>query len=162
MSKRKTHKYWTITEIEYLRNAYSHIKVEEIAENLDRTKISVIKKAEREGLKGRNKNFTEEEKEYVRKNYKNMSNRMLGFNLRKSEGSIEYIKATMGLKKSKKWSGDEIELLRDCYSMFSNVEIGKVLGRSRQAVTAMGMRLGLKKGKVVMGMKKNYLDFRRT
>ena len=91
------------------------------------------------------RNYTQEELEYIEKNYDNMTAQELAVKLNKSIGSINNAIRKMGLTKQshKLWSSDEIEYLKNNYIEKTSEDIGRYLNRSVHSVNAERDRLGL-------------------
>ncbi len=91
------------------------------------------------------RNYTQEELEYIKENYNNMTAQELAVKLNKSIGSINNVTRKMGLIKQshKPWSFDEVEYLKSNYIEKTSEEIGKYLNRSVNSVNAERDKLGL-------------------
>ena len=91
------------------------------------------------------RNYTQEELEYIRENYDDMTAQELAIKLNKSIGSINNATRKMGLIKQlhRPWTVDEIEYLKNNYIEKTSEDIGKYLNRSIQSVNAERDRLGL-------------------
>lgn len=91
------------------------------------------------------RNYTQEEFEYIKENYDNMTAQELSIKLNKPIGSINNATRKMGLIKQvhKSWTSEEIEYLRNNYIKKTSEEIGKILNRSVQSVNAERDKLGL-------------------
>ena len=91
------------------------------------------------------RNYTQEELEYIKENYDNMTARELSIKLNKPIGSINNATRKMGLIKQihKSWTSEEIEYLKNNYIEKTSEEIGKILNRSVQLVNAERDKLGL-------------------
>lgn len=91
------------------------------------------------------RNYTQEELEYIKENYDNMTAQELSIKLNKPIGSINNATRKMGLIKQvhKSWTSEEIEYLRNNYIKKTSEEIGKILNRSVQSVNAERDKLGL-------------------
>ena len=91
------------------------------------------------------RNYTQEELEYIEKNYINMTAKELAIKLNKSIGSINNATRKMGLIKQQhiSWNDSEIEYLKNNYIEKTSEEIGKYLNRSVQSVNAERDKLGL-------------------
>lgn len=91
------------------------------------------------------RNYTQEELEYIEKNYINMTAKELATKLNKPIGSINNVTRKMGLIKQqhRPWNDSEIEYLKNNYIEKTSEEIGKYLNRSVQSVNAERDKLGL-------------------
>lgn len=91
------------------------------------------------------RNYTQEELEYIRENYNDMTAQELATKLNKPIGSINNATRKMGLIKQfhKPWTVAEIEYLKNNYIEKTSEDIGKHLNRSTQSVNAERDRLGL-------------------
>lgn len=91
------------------------------------------------------KNYTQEELEYIKENYCNMTLKEIANKLNKSEGSICNAARKMGIIKQphKVWSEEEIQYLKDNYIDKTSEEISKYLNRSVVSINAERDKLGL-------------------
>lgn len=91
------------------------------------------------------RNYTQDDLEYIKKNYNNMTAQELAVKLNKSVGSINNATRKIGLIKQyhKPWSFDEIEYLKNNYIEKTSEEIGMHLNRSVHSVNAERDKLGL-------------------
>lgn len=96
------------------------------------------------------RNYTQEELEYIKENYGNMTAQELAAKLNKSIGSINNATRKMGLIKQfhKPWTFNEIEYLKNNYIEKTSDDIGKYLNRSVQSVNAERDKLGLVRNEV--------------
>ena len=95
------------------------------------------------------KNYTEEELEYIRENYNNMTTNELAAKLNKSIGSINNATRKMGLVKQphNKWTDAEIEFLKNNYINMTSEEISCHINHTVDAVNAMRDKLNLVRNK---------------
>ena len=152
---------WTTGEIKFLENAYDHMSAKEIGEHLEKSERSIWIKAHRLGLRSgegnKFKKITEEELEFVRTNYKHMSNQTMAWKLKRTKASICEMKYKLGVSSIRKWTKEEEDLIREAYGIFQTKDIAAILGRSVNSITVRAFKLRVKKGKRVMGFKKNQI-----
>lgn len=95
------------------------------------------------------KNYTEEEIQYVKNNFKNMTIKQIANNLNKKESSVYNVVRKLGLIKQEhnKWSDEEIEFLKTNYISMTSEEISCYIKHSVDAINTMRDRLGLIRNK---------------
>ena len=105
------------------------------------------------------KNYTQEELEYIKENYTNMTAQELAIKLNKSIGSINNAIRKIGLIKQKhnSWTDSEIEYLKKNYLEKTSEEIGRYLNRSIHSVNAERDRLGLIRNEAWSDKEINYI-----
>lgn len=93
------------------------------------------------------RNYTNEELEYIKNNYNNMTIKELSAQINKSESSISNAIRKLGLIKQvhNKWSEEENQYLTDNYEIKTAEEIATYLNRTTASVIAQVDRLGLTK-----------------
>lgn len=105
------------------------------------------------------RNYTQEELDYIKLNYNNMTVRELALELNKSEGSIGNAVRKMGLIKQphKPWTDEEIQYLKNNYIDKTSEEIAKYLNRSLQSINAERDTLGLIRNEAWRKEEVNYI-----
>lgn len=111
------------------------------------------------------KGYTDEELEFIKDNYTNMTNKELSNCLNKNIDSINYVVKKMGLIKQphKPWAEEDDKYLIDHYIEFSSEQIAKHLKRTVPSINARRDSLGLIrhegwKSEEIDYLKNNYLD----
>lgn len=91
------------------------------------------------------KNYTQEELEYIKENYINMTAQELAAKLNKSIGSINNVTRKMGLIKQQhnKWSNEEIAFLKNNYLNMTSEEISHYVNHTVDAINTMRDKLNL-------------------
>jgi hypothetical protein len=91
------------------------------------------------------KNYTQEELEYIKTNYINMTAQELAAKLNKSIGSINNATRKMGLIKQRhnKWTDDEILFLKNNYLNMTSEEIACYVNHTVDAINTMRDKLNL-------------------
>lgn len=93
-----------------------------------------------------NKRYTQEELEYIKNNFKNMTCKEIGEALGRTEQSVRAKCFDLNLhKKEAPWTDDEIDFIKQNYMEMKTSDICRVLQRSKSAVELKASRLGLKK-----------------
>lgn len=93
-----------------------------------------------------NKRYTQEELEYIKNNFKNMTCKEIGEALGRTEQSVRAKCFDLNLhKKEAPWTDDEIDFIKKNYMEMKTSDICKFLQRSKSAVELKASRLGLKK-----------------
>lgn len=102
--------------------------------------------------------YTQEELDYIRKNYDNMTVREIAKNLNRNECGISTQAKKMGLSKQshKQWTDEEIQYLKDNYIDKTSEEIGQYLGRPINSINSKRDELGLIRHE---GWSKEEIDF---
>lgn len=157
---------WTTLQENFLKNAYDNMSAKEIGELLEKSERAIWIKAHRLGLRSgegnKFKKITEEDLEFVRANYKHMSNQTMAWKLKRTKASICEMKCKLGVSSIRKWTKEEEDLIREAYGVFQTKDIAAILGRSINAITVRAFKLGVKKGKKIMGFKKSQITLRRN
>ena len=91
------------------------------------------------------KNYTQDELDYVVKNFQTMTVKEIAKNLNKNPNSISNAARKLGLVKQphKNWTDEEIQFLKDHYIDMTSEEIGKKLHRTVHSINAQRDVLGL-------------------
>ena len=90
---------WKANEVEFLKENYGVLKLEEIANAVNKTVLAVKRKAERDGIKSARK-WTDEEIEYLKNNYKDKTYKEMTKDLNRSKAAIDIKINRLGLVKS--------------------------------------------------------------
>lgn len=93
-------KQWTETDINFLKQNYGLLSLNEISEKLNTTTSSVKRKAQREGIMSP-RCWTEQEIQYLKDNYKTKTYKELSQALNRTKTAIDLKINRLGLKKSK-------------------------------------------------------------
>lgn len=146
---------WTEKDIKILIDFYKTKKsVLEISKKMKRSKASILSKAHSLRLVKQNKSdgskrFTEKEKSYIIKNYKNESCLEISNKIGRKEESVRgFIKTNIGedVKKSDFWwTEDELFYLKENYKKTKMKEMIKYLNKSSGAIRRKAQKLKLKR-----------------
>lgn len=146
----KRAKLWTEEEKEYLRKHYPDRKIQlkEIASHLNRSITSLHSYAKYINVSRprHNHEWSNEEHEYLVKNYKKKRFKDIAKNLGLSADAVVlYANRNNIFRRNpiRYWTENDLEYVRQHYSVDTAEDIGKVLGRTIQAIRACGLRLGL-------------------
>ena len=90
---------WKANEVEFLKENYGVLKLEEIANAVNKTVLAVKRKAERDGIKSARK-WTDKEIEYLKNNYKDKTYKEMTKDLNRSKAAIDIKINRLGLVKS--------------------------------------------------------------
>jgi predicted transcriptional regulator len=95
------------------------------------------------------RNYTDEEIQYVKNNFKNMTIKQIANNLNKKESSVYNVVRKLGLVKQahSKWTDEEVEFLKENYIHMTSEEISEYVKHSVDAINTMRDRLGLIRNK---------------
>lgn len=78
--------------------------------------------------------WTEEEKEYLRKNYRDGDISIIAAELGRSNEAVKLTAARLNLKKSNFWTEEEISYLKNNYTKMNYEKIGEKLNRSANSI----------------------------
>lgn len=150
-------KYYTETEIQYIKDNYRHIDTDILAQNLGRSVSSIRTKAYELGLKKipkKHKNYkrtaksriwTDEQIKYLRQNYLTKSYLDLSNVIKKSAKAIAAKARSIDLIKNKSWTTTEINFLKNNYPQKSVQELSKIINHSYSSIMTQISTLGLKR-----------------
>lgn len=95
------------------------------------------------------RNYTEEEIQYIKNNFSNMTIKQIANNLNKKDSSVYNVVRKLGLIKQKhnKWTEEEIHFLKSNYVNMTSEEISHYIKHSVDAINTMRDRLNLVKNK---------------
>ncbi|MCX8074141.1 MAG: hypothetical protein N2749_00955 [Clostridia bacterium] len=170
----KKGKPWTEYELDYLKNNYNKIPVEDIAKHLKRSKKSIFEKAHKIELsESNNRPWTIDEENYLIKNYTIKSNIELSDYLNRSMQSIRTKASKLNLKKEKRkkkkekekniflkrWTKEEEEYIKKYYPSENISLISEKLGRSEMAIIKKANYLGVKRNKIWSEEEENTLKY---
>lgn len=142
---------WTNEEEIFLMNHWNNLTLKEIANHLNRTSSSILKKVKRLGIeenRDRNmlikKKWLPEEDEYLKHNYRVIPIEDIMKTLDRNKGSImkrsQYLKLSETIKR---WSEEEENYLEENWGMLSIKSISKKLGRTEAAILLKANKLSL-------------------
>lgn len=105
------------------------------------------------------RNYTQQELEYIKENYNDMTIKELAVKLNKTEGSVNNATRKMGLIKQphRSWTQTEIQYLKDNYIEKTSEEIAQYLNRSVHSINAERDKLGLIRNEVWNDKEIDYL-----
>lgn len=101
--------------------------------------------------------WSDNEIEFLKKNYNDFSNSQLSNKIGRSSSSIEKKLKRLGLKKSSRslsmrWSDKDNNFLKENYSKMTNKELSEILGRSPKTILNRASKMGLSKDKNHLSM----------
>lgn len=91
------------------------------------------------------KRWNEEDVEFLKENYENLSYEEIGDSLGRSYGSVRSKAVRLGFSPKNEWDEEEIKYLEKNYYDKSAEEISRVLNRSEQSIRAKAYVIGIKK-----------------
>ena len=142
-------KGYTNEELEYIKNNYGVMTVQQLSEKLNKTYNSIYNAVRKLGIKKQiHKQWTEEENNYLKENYLYMTNEEMSKILKRTFNSISAQMDRLNLIRNKAWSKEEEEYLKNNFINMTHKEIGEILGRTEQAVRAKCFDLNLYKMEV--------------
>lgn len=94
------------------------------------------------------KRWSDDEKEYLRKNAGQFTSEYIGLRLRRTAASVRQMARVLGVKftKGTRWKPEETKFLEDNHENMSPAEIGAVVNHTAQEVRAKAAHLGIKFG----------------
>lgn len=141
--KKQIHNPWTSDENKYLIEHYLETS-EEISMVLNRTVASINTQRDRLGLV-KSATWTDEDVEYLKRNYMSKSYKEIANKLNRSEGAIIAKCNKLGLVKKDEWTDEDVEFLSQNYYELSISELSKILNRTPNSVKLKANKIGLKK-----------------
>ena len=95
------------------------------------------------------KNYTENEIQYIKNNFVNMTIKQIANNLSKKESSVYNVVRRLGLVKQEhnKWTDEDIKFLKSNYICMTSEEISRCINHSIDAINTMRDRLNLVRNK---------------
>ena len=95
------------------------------------------------------RNYTEEEIQYIKNNFANMTIKQIASNLNKKESSIYNVVRKLGLIKQEhnKWTDEEVNFLKANYANMTSEEISHYIQHSVDAINTMRDKLNLIRNK---------------
>ena len=98
-------------------------------------------------LRNKGREWTDEEKEFVKANYKKIPTGEIAARINRTTNSVITIVGKIGVSngRSRPWSDDEKNFMKMNYGIVSLTEIAKSLNRSTKAITGSAVKLGLTK-----------------
>lgn len=165
--KRKRPPVYTEKEKNFIRENYLKMTNDQIAAKLKRSRSGIARMGMKLGLVGSEKKqqlvlkarkdlYTEEEKEFIRKNYLKMTNKEIAEKLNRPGGSIFDVASGLGLTgshdKKQLWirgntethyTNDEKKFIRKNYLKMTNKQLAEKLGRTKSGIDQLALRLGL-------------------
>lgn len=142
---------WSKPDHNYLVKNAGKKSYREIANHIGIKTYQVALYAKKIGVKIQDKglSWSQEEKEFIRKNYYKMPAKEIARLLNRTLNAVKNTASRMGVSKNKRepWSGKELDYLKNNYAQKTIVEIAKALNRSKESVRAKVVRLSLRKRK---------------
>ena len=158
-------KNYTNEELEYIKNNYDVMTIQQLSEKLNKTYNSISNAVRKLGIKKQiHKQWTEEENNFLKENYLYMTNEEMSKALKRTFNSISAQMDRLNLIRNKIWTNEEERYLKDNFMNMTHKEIGDVLGRTEQAVRAKCFDLSLYKKDIPWSdyeldfLKKNYKE----
>lgn len=160
-----TIKNYTQEELNYIKENYDDMTVQELATNLNKTNGSISNAIRKMGLmKQPHKLWTEEEIQYLKDNYINKTSEEIAGYLNRSVHSINAERNRLGLIRHESWTKEEIDYIVNNFEFMTHIEMGKKLNRTEQSVRAKCFDLGLYKKEFpwtedeINFIKENYME----
>lgn len=144
---KRTNKYYTESEIEFLKDNYSSMTIEDISLKMNKSKDSIIHRANDLGLKNDIYFYSDADVEFLYENYNNMTNEQLSKILNKTVSSITTKAFKLGLCNDQSWTDDEINILKEVYPHYTNKKISKdfLKNRNPTSISTMAHKFDLVK-----------------
>lgn len=162
-------KNYTQEELEYIRENYNNMTVQELATKLNKSVGSVGNAVRKMGLKKQiHKSWTDDEINYLKNNYIDKTSEEIGKYLNRSVNSINAERDRLGLVKNEAWNENEINYIVNNFYSMTHAEMGKKLNRTEQAVRAKCFELNLYKKELpwtddeINFVKENYMEMKTS
>jgi hypothetical protein len=147
--------WWSMRERNYLLKNIGQKTNREIAEHLGIETYKVDHYIQRQKLSRYKKKpeWTEDEREFLRNNYKKIPIGEIAHKLNRTIDSIKNTASRMGVcsARSKPWTDEDEVFLRTKYPKMQVKDIALALGRSKESVSGKISRIGLSKRKKFAG-----------
>ncbi|OQY09293.1 MAG: hypothetical protein B6I28_03370 [Fusobacteriia bacterium 4572_132] len=141
---------WTNEEINFLKENGEKMSAKTISNFINKGRSSIVEKRNLLGIvyinKGAGKKWKEEEIEFLKKNYEEMTYEELGKKISRTKSSVSRKVISLGLKKVKRknnWTQREIKFLKENISSINYNQIANKLNRSAQACRTKAHDLNL-------------------
>ena len=146
---KRTGKYFTENEIQYLKDNYATKTVDEIANYFNKSKEVIIHKASSLGLSNDIFYYSYNDIIFIKDNYNKLSNQELSDKLGKTLSGIETKIYKLGLTEDNSWTNEEIKILKNVYPYYTNKKISKdfLIKRNATSIATMAHKFDLVKSK---------------
>lgn len=161
-------KNYTNEEIQYIKDNFSNMTIQQIANTLNKEKSSVYNVARKLGLKKQQHNkWTDEEIDFLKINYINMTSEEISCHINHSIDAINTMRDKLKLIRNNAWSEYEIKFLKDNFESTLFCELSKILGRTEGAIRAKCFDLNLFKNSPWTDdeldfVKENYMEMKTS
>lgn len=131
---------------EFIRDNYLKLGARECAKILNIKLKDLYHKAKNYGIStGRNKDWSQEQENFLRANIYKLSLSEISAHLQRSLSSVKNKAHKLNILSDKKWTAEEDELLKKKYQALSTEELAKDIGRSYASIVGRAFTLGLAK-----------------
>lgn len=142
LQKKRKRKIWSSSEIDFLKERFSSLRLKEIAIKLNRPFRATCVKAHKLGLK-KERRWTEEEINFLKNNYSILSLRECGLKLNRTIPAIQSKARILRLTKDKRWTEKEMVWLKNNYSFLSSKDCAQELNKTPHSIEIMAYKLHL-------------------
>ena len=144
-------KKWTEEEVKFLKENVGKMSYEDMGRVLGRTEQSISGKCYTLGIHAGCKKralyyrngWTEEEKDFLRKNIRQLSYEEIGKKLGRTKAAVDGMAQKLNITVNKGWKDEEILFLRENVHQMSLKEVAKSMGRTEQSIYQMSSKLKL-------------------
>jgi len=98
--------------------------------------------------------WTEQDLDFLRENYRKVSNQVIAEELGKTESAIKAKAGVLGLYQSRKWTPEQLRLLNENYADIQTGELANLIGRDIDSIYKKATKLGIKKSEAYTAEKR--------
>ncbi len=149
-------KYWTKEQDEKLKKLYPKYINRQISEKLGKKIYCIANRGKRFGLRKdvkqgykqpRPRKWTDEQIDFIKSNYQDMSSRQIASALEKSITSVKSQVSWLGLGKNIVWTPEKKNMLKKLYVKMSPDELAQKLGCAKSSLFKQAKKIGIPRKK---------------
>lgn len=139
------------SEREYIKENYSSMPTEDIAEHLKRSGVSIASVANNMGVRKEGYGYNDKQEKFIKEYYGYWDPKVIAELLSKTKKAVYSKARRLGVTEQnesakssgKRWTDSEEEFMRENYSDMSSPEVADLLGRSKGAIRQKAYKMGL-------------------
>ncbi len=147
----KNYKFWTEEEDQYLKDYYTVLNLQELANHVGRSRSAVNSRGRKLNLTTTNADYakynikwTTKQITYLKKYYSSKTNEQLSIKLGHSVAAIQTRAKLLKLTSNhKEWDKNELKLLKKLHTEYTFSELEQKLGRTKSSIERKAYRLGI-------------------
>jgi hypothetical protein len=142
--------FWTEQETELFKELYPKEPMPNLIKIFGRNKGAIQTKAHKMGIKKElkldgSRPYTEEEIDFLKKNYDKYSMTEICAMMNRTPGSIKCMASKFGIKGSRWWTEEELKILKENYTTENKEYLCEVLKRNWRTIGKQARMMGLKR-----------------